>query len=543
MSESKNLMDEIVNAIPKLASGKIVKGRVLDVSNPDGVLVDIGGKAEGVIPLSEISEVSALSVGQEIDVYIIDMAGTGGSPTLSCRRAQKNKAIYDIEQAAEKGETVTAKIVEQIKGGVKVKINGVEAFMPNSQIGFPPVRKIKETIGQEVPVKIKKFNRSKNDIVVSWRDVVEPEYKKLQEKFWTEVREGEIKKGVVKGITKFGAFVDIGGFEGLLHIKDISWGRTERVSDELKIGQEIKVKITKLNKTENRVSLSLRETKSHPWEKVENKYPVGSIHNGVVRGVVEYGAFIELEPGLEGLLHISELSWQRNLKTSDVLKVGQEVEVMVLKTDNESKRISLSLKNTQKNPWQSFTEQHAVGEIIEGKVTHLTKNGAVVGLPDNLEGFILMKDFSWKERISQPSDMLSVGQDISVKILSISVEEQKIYLGLKQIEDSPFKNYVSGRKITGTVIQVDKDKIIMELSDGLKGFIHISQVEAAKTEDLSAFSEGQKIEAAVVKINENLRMVELSIKELEKKKENETMQQYYSSESAGFSIGDILEKE
>ncbi|MFH1352513.1 MAG: S1 RNA-binding domain-containing protein [bacterium] len=543
MSESKNLMDEVVNAIPKLAAGKIVRGKVLDVSNPDGVLVDIGGKAEGVIPLSEISEVSDISVGQDIDVYIIDMSGTGGSPTLSCRKAQKNKAIYDIEQAFEKGETVTARIIEQINGGVKAKINGIEAFMPNSQIGYPPVRKIKETIGQDVPVKIKKFNKIKNDIVVSWRDVVEPEYKRMQEKFWSEVREGEIKKGVVKGITKFGAFVDIGGFEGLLHIKDISWGRTERVSDELQIGQEIEVKITKLNKTENRVSLSLRETKSHPWEKVEKKYPVGSIHNGVVRGVVEYGAFVELEPGLEGLLHISELSWKRNLKTSEVLKEGQNIEVMVLKSDHETKRISLSLKNTQENPWQSFIAKHSVGETIEGRVTHLTKNGAVVELPDAAEGFILLKDFSWKERISHPSDMLSVDQQVSAKILSISVEEQKIYLGLKQIEDSPFKNYVSGRSVTGTVAKVDTDKLIMDLPDGIPGFIHISQIESGKTENLSAFSEGQKIEAVVIKVNENLRMIELSIKELEKQKENETMQQYYSSESAGFSIGDILKKE
>jgi len=538
MSETKNLMDEVVNAIPKLSHGKVVKGKVLDVSKPEGVYVDIGAKAEGVIPLSEISDVSDISVGQEIDVYIIDMTGTGGYPTLSCRRALKYKAVSDIEQAFEKGEVLTAKIIEQIKGGVKVKISGMEAFMPNSQIGYPPVRKIRETIGQEVPVKIKKFNRSKNDLVVSWRDVVEAEYKQQQEKFWEEVRTGETRRGTVKGITKFGAFVDIGGFEGLLHIKDISWGRTERVSDELQVGQEIEVKITKLNKTENRVSLSLKETKAHPWEEVEKKYPVGSIHNGTVRGVVEYGAFVELEPGLEGLLHVSELSWKRNLKAPDVLKENQKIEVMVLKTDQVNKRISLSLKNTQKNPWATFAENHPVGEIIEVKVTHLTKNGAVVELPEGVEGFILLKDFSWKERISEPSDLLSVGQQVTAKIINVSIEEQKVYLGIKQVEESPFKNYTPGRILSCTVARVDTDKLIVELPDGIQGFIHISQIEAAKTENLSAFTAGQKIEAAVVKINENARMVELSIKALEKQKENETMQQYYSS-----SIGDILKKE
>ncbi|MEA2081967.1 MAG: S1 RNA-binding domain-containing protein, partial [Elusimicrobiota bacterium] len=341
MSEIKNLMDEVVSAIPALERGSIVKGTVLDVSMDIGVLMDIGAKVEGVLPHSEVSEIGGVSVGQDIEIYICDMSGTDGHPTLSYTKAQKYKEVHALEKAFEAGEVLEAVITEKIKGGVKATVKGITAFMPNSQIGYPPVKNIADTIGKTVPIKIKKFNKRKNDIVISWRDVVEEDYKKNQEKFWDEVREGEVREGTVRGITKFGAFVDIGGFEGLLHIKDISWGRTENVADELEMGQKINVKVTKLNKTKNRVSLSLKETTPHPWDNVGEKYAIGSIHKGVVKGILEYGAFVELSPGLEGLLHVSEISWSRNTKPADLLTPGQEVEVMVLNIDSEGKRISL----------------------------------------------------------------------------------------------------------------------------------------------------------------------------------------------------------
>jgi len=482
-------------------------------------------------------------VGQDIEVYICDMSGTDGHPTLSYTKAQKYKDVHEIEKAFEAGEVLEALITEKIKGGVKATVKGITAFMPNSQIGYPPVKNIADTIGKTVPVKVKKFNKRKNDIVISWRDVVEEDYKKNQEKFWDDVREGDVREGVVKGITKFGAFVDIGGFEGLLHIKDISWGRTENVADELEIGQKINVKVTKLNKTKNRVSLSLKETTAHPWDSVNEKYTVGSIHKGLVKGILEYGAFVELEPGLEGLLHVSEISWARNSKPADLLTPGQEVEVMVLSIDSEGKRISLSLKNTQENPWIAYAQKHSAGEVLDCKVTHIVKNGMAVSVGEGIEGFILLKDFSWKERVNSAADMFSEGSELKAKILEIMPDEQKIYLGIKQLEENPFKDYSSGSVVTGTVTGTTKDRILVDLNDGIKGFIHISQVAHEKTENLDGFSAGRKLTGLVVKVNENTGQVELSIKELEKQKETETMQQYYSTESTGFSIGDILKKE
>ncbi|MBU4133786.1 S1 RNA-binding domain-containing protein, partial [bacterium] len=367
--------------------------------------------------------------------------------------------------------------------------------------------------------------------------------KKNQDKFWDEVREGDVREGVVKGITKFGAFVDIGGFEGLLHIKDISWGRTENVSDELEMGQKITVKVTKLNKTKNRVSLSLKETKPHPWDGVNEKYTVGSIHKGTVKGILEYGAFVELQPGLEGLLHVSEMSWARNVKPAELMKPGQEVEVMVLSVDTEGKRISLSLKNTQENPWIAYAQKHSAGETVDCKVTHLAKNGMAVSVEEGIDGFILLKDFSWKERVAEASDMFSEGSQLQAKIIEIRPDDQKVYLGIKQLEENPFKDYSSGSNVTATVTGTTKDRILVDIKEDIKGFIHISQVAHEKTENLDAFSAGQQLTAMVVKVNENTGLVELSIKELEKQKETETMKQYYSTESTGFSIGDILKKE
>jgi len=357
------------------------------------------------------------------------------------------------------------------------------------------------------------------------------------------VREGEVREGTVKGITKFGAFVDIGGFEGLLHIKDISWGRTENVADELRIGQKINVKVTKLNKTKNRVSLSLKETTPHPWDDVNDKYSVGSIHKGIVKGILEYGAFVELAPGLEGLLHVSEISWAKNSKPSELLTRGQEVEVMVLSIDSDAKRISLSLKNTQENPWLAYAQKHSVGDVLDCAVTHIVKNGMTVSVGDGLEGFILLKDFSWKKRVASASDMFSEGSELKAKILEIIPDEQKIYLGIKQLEDNPFKDYSSGNVVTGVVTGTTKDRILVDLKDGVKGFVHISQVANEKTENLDDFTPGVKVTGVIVKVNENTGQVEISIREMEKQQEHETMRQYYSTESTGFSIGDILKKE
>ncbi len=543
MSELKDLMEQVVNAIPALERGGIVSGTVLDVSMDIGVLMDIGAKVEGVLPHSEISEIGGISVGQVIEVYICDMSGTDGHPTLSYTKAQKYKDVHEIEKAYEAGEILEAEITEKIKGGVKATVKGITAFMPNSQIGYPPVKNIADTIGKTVPVKVKKFNKKKNDIVISWRDVVEEDYKKNQEKFWDDVREGDVREGVVKGITKFGAFVDIGGFEGLLHIKDISWGRTENVNDELEIGQKINVKVTKLNKTKNRVSLSLKETTPHPWDSVNEKYTVGSIHKGVVKGILEYGAFVELAPGLEGLLHVSEISWARNAKPADLLTPGQEVEVMVLSIDSEGKRISLSLKNTQENPWTAYAQKHSAGEVLDCTVTHIVKNGMTVSVGEGIEGFILLRDFSWKERVNSAADMFSEGSELKAKILELRPDDQKIYLGIKQLEDNPFKDYASGNVVTGTVTGTTQDRILVDIKDGINGFVHISQVAHEKTENLDGFSAGQKVTGVIVKVNENTGQVEISIKELEKQKETETMQQYYSTKSTGFSIGDILKKE
>jgi len=545
MDEMKDLMDEYLDGIPSVSSGKIVKGKVLEISDTMGIVVDFGAKSEGIIPLEELEKIGQLKIGDEIDVLVKTFSGRDGYPVLSHIEAKKRILEDKVEEAFKNGETLEVKIIEKIKGGVKVRISDseVEAFMPNSQIGYPPVKNIRLVIGQVVPAKVIKYDASKKDIVVSWRAVAEPQYKQKLEEFWQNARLGEIREGTVKSITDFGAFVDIGGFEGLLHIKDISWGRTEKVSDELEVGQRIKVKIINLNKTQNRVSLSLRETIPQPWETVDEKYKVGDIVEGTVKSLLPYGAFVELEPGLEGLLHISEISWFDTNKPEDILKTGDKVHVKILNINKENRRIALSLKEAGENPWVKFAEAHPEGSVVSGKIKNLTKNGAFVELENDLEGFIMIKDFVWERKIADPQEVVHLGEEIQAKVLKTIPSERRIYLGLKQMKPSPFANYPKGKIVKVTVTKIKPDRLYVELPDGLRGFIHISQIDSKKRDNLNDFNVGQQLEAVVIEANENTRQVEVSIKALEKKKEEATIKQYISTKPSGFSIGDILKKE
>jgi len=511
MDEMKDLMDEYLDGIPSVSSGKIVKGKVLEISDTMGIVVDFGAKSEGIIPLEELEKIGQLKIGDEIDVLVKTFSGRDGYPVLSHIEAKKRILEDKVEEAFKNGETLEVKIIEKIKGGVKVRISDseVEAFMPNSQIGYPPVKNIRLVIGQVVPAKVIKYDASKKDIVVSWRAVAEPQYKQKLEEFWQNARLGEIREGTVKSITDFGAFVDIGGFEGLLHIKDISWGRTEKVSDELEVGQRIKVKIINLNKTQNRVSLSLRETIPQPWETVDEKYKVGDIVEGTVKSLLPYGAFVELEPGLEGLLHISEISWFDTNKPEDILKTGDKVHVKILNINKENRRIALSLKEAGENPWVKFAEAHPEGSVVSGKIKNLTKNGAFVELENDLEGFIMIKDFVWERKIADPQEVVHLGEEIQAKVLKTIPSERRIYLGLKQMKPSPFANYPKGKIVKVTVTKIKPDRLYVELPDGLRGFIHISQIDSKKRDNLNDFNVGQQLEAVVIEANENTRQVSI----------------------------------
>ncbi len=469
--------------------GEIVQGTVVKVHR-DQVIVDIGGKSEGVIALNEFADATGavtVKAGDSIDVFIEARENDDGLVTLSKEKADKMKVWDEISSACERDELIEGTISQRVKGGLSVTIRGgVKAFLPGSQVDLRPIRNLDKLIGQTYQFKVIKFNKKRGNIVLSRRVLLERERDEMKASTLANLEEGKIVKGVIKNITEYGAFVDLGGIDGLLHITDMSWGRVNHPSELFQVGDEVTVKVLKYNPETERVSLGLKQTQDDPWHHAEEAYPPGKRVRGKVMSIADYGAFIELEPGVEGLVHVSEMSWTRKVKKpQQILEVGQEIECQVLEVDAKAKRISLGLKQLEPAPWSLFTDKYKPGDKVSGKVRSLTDYGAFVGIEEGVDGMVHKSDLSWTVKVNVPGDLVHKGDDVEAIILSINHDEKKVSLGIKQLYDDPWArlvyDYPAGQIIEGKILSVCDYAIFVELRQGVEAQIAINSIDEAAT--------------------------------------------------------------
>ena len=501
----------------KIRPGAIVSGTILrKVGNE--VIVDIGYKSEGIIPINEFGKDEEIVPGQTVDVLIETLEDQDGRVSVSKEKAHFHKVWKDIKEAYDTGSEIKGTIVRRIKGGLKVRIMGVEAFLPGSQVDLRQVPNLEQFIGKEFDFRVIKLNKRRRNIVVSRRQVLEEARAEQKEALIKELEEEQVRKGVVKNITDFGVFVDLGGIDGLLHITDMSWGRVRHPSNMFSIGDEIEVKILKFDKERERISLGYKQLQPFPWDGVSERYPVGSITKGKVASITDYGAFVELEPGVEGLVHISEMSWTKHIRhPSKVLSVGDEIEVMVLNVDEEEKKISLGLKQTLDNPWDSIEERYPVGTEIEGKIRNLTSFGAFVEIEEGIDGLVHISDMSWTRRINHPSEILKKGEVVKVVVLNIDVENNRISLGLKQTQENPWDNmeerYPVGKDAKGEVVQLLDRGVVVRIDNELEGFVPQSQLGWEDLEDpAKVIRVGDELPLRVIELETSSRRIVLSVR-------------------------------
>ncbi|MDY0092209.1 MAG: 30S ribosomal protein S1 [Candidatus Vecturithrix sp.] len=500
--------------------GRIVRGTVVQIHDSD-VLVDIGYKSEGTIPLREFKtpngEPLEVNVGDQIDVFLENTEDENGLVVLSKEKADRIQIWEDITKAYEDGRVVEGKVCERIKGGLSVDI-GVKAFLPGSQVDLRPIRNLETLIGETIRTKIIKLNRRRGNIVLSRRAILEEERESARQETLSNLEEGKVVNGVVKNITDYGVFIDLGGIDGLLHITDISWGRVNHPSELFQVGDEIEVVVLQFNQQEEKVSLGLKQKSADPWETVAEKYPVGSRVHGKVVSITDYGAFVELETGIEGLVHISEMSWTKRVKhPSKIVSMGDSVEAIVLDLDVNNRRISLGLKQIEQNPWAVVAEKYPSGSIVTGVVRNLTDFGAFIELEEGIDGLVHISDMSWTTRVKHPSEVLKKGEQVQAVLLNIDVEHERLSLGIKQLQTNPWEgiaNSISvGDNVTGKVVRLTDFGAFIELENGIEGLLHVSEIShqhVKKPEDV--LSVGQEITAKVIKLDEENRRIGLSIK-------------------------------
>jgi small subunit ribosomal protein S1 len=510
-------MEEALKQSDKsFAAGQIVKGVIIEV-RPKEVLVDIGYKSEGAVPGNEFDDMSVVRVGDEIDVLIEKLENKDGMVVLSKEKAEFKKNWDKILTICNEGGTITGKVKAVVKGGLLVNI-GVEAFLPASQIDITPPKNLNVYVGNTYEFKVVKINQERQNIVLSRRELIEQERNEKRTKLLTEMMPGDIRKGTVKNITDFGAFIDLNGLDGLLHITDMSWGRIGHPSEILKVGQDIDVVVLDVNREKERVSLGLKQKLANPWDQIEAKYPIGAKVKGKVVNLVPYGAFVELEPGVEGLVHVTELSWTKRIaKPSDVLKPEQEIEAVVLGINREEQKISLGVRQLETNPWDKASEKYPPGSHVKGKIRNLTSYGAFVELEDGLDGMIHVSDISWTRKINHPSEVLKKGDDVEAVVLEIDKANQRISLGLKQLAEDPWANidkyYKVGDLVTGKVTKLASFGAFVGLQHDIDGLVHISQVSEDRVDKIkNVLKVDQEVTARVIKIDKAERRIGLSIK-------------------------------
>lgn len=502
-----------------LKEGGVVEGTVVAIQQA-GVVVDIGYKSEGLIPAGEFSsnEIAALKVGERIQVYLEEREDNEGNLILSKEKAAKMKVWEVLEKSFEKGEVVDGKMVSKVKGGMMVDI-GVKAFLPGSQIDLHPVRDLDSLVGKTFPMKIIKMNHRRGNIVVSRRVLLEESRDKKRRAAMATLEDGQLIDGTVKNITEYGAFIDLGGIDGLLHITDMSWGRVNHPSEILSVGDRIGVVVLKYDKETGRVSLGLKQKTPDPWGRVEEKYPVGTRIKGKIVSITDYGAFVELEAGIEGLVHISEMSWSHEVRhPSKLVSVGDQVEVVVLMVDRENRKISLGMKQVTPNPWTAVEGKYPVGSRITGKIKGLTDFGAFVGLEEGIDGLIHISDMSWTKRLTHPSELFKKGQPVEAVVLKVDKEKERLSLGYKQLQSDPWETGIAEKYHVGDVVKcrivkVTDFGVFVELEDGVEGLIHVSETGIEPSSRIGdAMQINDVIRAQIIKMDLPERKIALSIK-------------------------------
>lgn len=536
------LLDEYMGA-DKGLQGTVVKGTIVAV-NDDFVTVDVGLKSEGRIAIREFGANADLKVGDKVDVFVDKYEDKDGQVVLSREKARREEAWAELEKSLEKGEHVIGTIFGRVKGGFTVDLNGAVAFLPGSQIDVRPIRDVAPLIGVAQPFQILKMDKLRGNIVVSRRSVLEESRSEQRSEIIKNLSEGQIVDGVVKNITDYGAFIDLGGVDGLLHVTDISWKRINHPSEALSVGQNVKVQIIKFNQDTQRISLGMKQLEVDPWEGVDAKYPVGTRLKGRVTNITDYGAFVELDQGIEGLVHVSEMSWtKKNIHPSKLVSTSQEVDVVVLDVDQSKRRISLGIKQCQENPWKTFADSHKVGDIIEGDIRNITEFGLFLGLNSEIDGMIHMSDLSWDKPGEEAIKDYKKGQTIQAKILDIDVEKERVSLGVKQLTNDPFEgaasNIKKGDVVTAVVSGIEETGINVDVN-GMKGFIKKTDLAKERSEQKpDRFAVGEKVDAKVMTIDAKTHKLTLSIKAREVQEEKQALEEFGSTDS-GASLGDIL---
>ena len=516
-----NVMEELLanSSFAELKQGSIVKGKIIEIRQNE-VVVDIGGKSEGVVPVGEFPDINDIQIGQEIEVLLEKLEDREGNPVISYDKAQQKKNWEEILANCKEGAVLSGRVKSKVKGGLIVSI-GVDSFLPASQIDVQPPKNLAQYVGQTYDFKVVKINAERKNIVVSRRELIEEQRAEKRRNLLAEVKPGDIRRGVVKNITDYGAFIDLDGLDGLLHITDMSWGRISHPSEMLKVGEEISVMIIEVDTERERVSLGLKQTTSNPWENIERKYPVGAHVRGKVRNLTTYGAFVELEEGIDGMVHVSDMSWTRKINhPSEVLKKGDEVDAIVLLVDPENQRISLGMKQLSVDPWEEIDSIFKVGDLVTGKVSKITNYGAFVELEPGVEGLVHISEMSWTRKLRHPSQMVRQGDEVEVVILGVDPEKKRISLGMKQIKPNPWElvgeKYPEGTILEGVIKNITEFGMFIGIEDGIDGLIHVSDISWTKKirHPNELFKVGDTVQAKVLTVDQESEKFTLGIKQL-----------------------------
>jgi small subunit ribosomal protein S1 len=532
-----------------LQEGSVVKGTIVGIEK-DLAVIDVGAKTEGRVPLREFSgpgRQNELKVGDTVEVYLERVENALGEAVLSRDKARREESWGKLEKAFQGNEKVTGVIFNQVKGGFTVDLDGAVAFLPRSQVDIRPIRDVGPLMNQPQPFQILKMDRRRGNIVVSRRTVLEETRAEQRQELVQNLEEGQVIDGVVKNITDYGAFVDLGGIDGLLHVTDIAWRRVNHPTEVLNIGQQVKVKIIKINHETHRISLGMKQLQDDPWQGIEAKFPVGTRFKGRVTNITDYGAFVELEPGIEGLIHVSEMSWtKKNVHPGKIVSTSQEVEVQILEVDPVKRRISLGLKQTMRNPWEVFIEKYPSGTVVEGEVKNKTEFGLFLGLDGDVDGMVHLSDLDWKRPGEQVIEEYKKGDKVTAVVLDVDVEKERISLGIKQVEGDPFATETAGDLKKGGVVTCEVTEVkeggleVNIVGTDLTTFIKRNELARDRGEQRpERFAAGQKVDARVIQFDRRAHKVQVSIKALEVAEEKEAIAQYGSSDS-GATLGDIL---
>ena len=527
--------------------GSVVRGFVIGLEG-DAVIIDVGLKSEGRIPLKELTtpgQEPDVNIGDEFEVYVERMEDKNGQAMLSREKARREEAWGVLEASFEKQERVTGVIFGKVKGGFTVDLSGATAFLPGSQVDIRPVRDLGPLMGTPQPFQILKIDRRRGNIVVSRRAVLEESRAEARSELVSNLQEGQVLQGVVKNITDYGAFVDLGGVDGLLHVTDIAWQRISHPSEALQIGETVEVQVIRFNPETQRISLGMKQLLSDPWESVEGKFPIGSKLEGRVTNITDYGAFVELEAGVEGLVHVSEMSWtKKNVHPGKIVSTSQQVEVMVLDVDLGKRRISLGLKQCSGNPWEEYSVANSAGTEIEGEIRNITEFGLFVGLTEEIDGLVHLSDISWEATGEAALEGFNKGDMVKAKILDVDIDKERISLGIKQLTDDPYAGQMDshrkGEVVTCTVTQLTDNGIEVSVGESLTGFIRRADLSRDRAEQRAdRFAVGEKVDAVITNVDKKSRKLTLSIKARETAEEKQAVEEYGSSDS-GASLGDIL---